>query len=286
MKIIKNFFKSFGNFLTNSVTYFDERVTTGKFVGDSKVLSQDIQEESHKRFGTFIDRINHSKSFQTTVQSIRKYWQSVMKIPFFAIPFFIWRDSAILFIKYYGYIFITFALVFPAVVILLNLWENAYLYFFMALLPIILFISFCTATLYTLIDHHRQEQNISFWNGFVKVLPTFVPLAFVVLIQFAILILVGVTFSLFAIFFRFFFEALALSWSGSFIYWFFTGLLGLSLTSGLFFFTMIMHQTFFLILLERKSFNNSFFQAIDIVKTYSSYTVVFYLLFYLFFDCK
>lgn len=283
MRAIKNFFKSFGNFLTNSVTYFDERVVTGKFTGDIKILSQEVQEGTHKRFMATVDRINHSQSFQAFVQYVRKQWVNVMKITPFALAFFISRDSLILFIKYYAYIFITFAIVFPSIVLLLNLWENAQIYFLLAIIPILLFISYCTAALYTVISHHQQGEKVSFWNGFGKVMPKFAPLAFVVLIQFAMIVLVGVTFSLFALLFRFFFEALALSWSGSFIYWFFTVLLGLALTSGLFFFTIIMQQTFFFILFEGKSFNQSFYQAKYIVKTYSSYTNFFCLIFYLFF---
>ncbi|MBA3723902.1 MAG: hypothetical protein H0W89_03325 [Candidatus Levybacteria bacterium] len=255
---------------------------TGKIAGDSKILSQEVQENTHKRFEATIDHINHSRNFQAIISYARKQWLRLMRIPLFSMAFLLMRDNVLLFIRYYGYIFIIFAICFPSIVILLNLWENAHIYFFLTILPILLFISFCTAVLYFVINHHQHGEKISLWNGFAKVLPTFSPLASIVIIQFTVIVLAGVTFLLFAISFRFFFEALALSWSSSFVYWFFTVLLGLSIASGLFFFSLVMHQAFFLILLESKSFNESVYQAKHIVKTYSSYTLFFCLLLYLF----
>lgn len=283
MKNISKFFKAIGSFLNHSVEYFDDRVRTGKFVGDIKVLFHEFVEKTKKFTKLLIGKGVHSKFYIICAGYIKKSWQALMKIHSIEYTVSMFLDACKLFIKYYADIFIVFAISFPSVILLLNFFQNSQIIFFIALIPILLCNLFLVSTLYYVIDKRDNSAKVSLWSAMSQLLKKLPSILKVLLVQTSVIILAGVSFAVIALFFRFFFEAMAIGWSGSFIYWFVVTFIGLVLIIGVLAISVIIHQSYFTMLLDDKRFDESFDTSISFIQSYAVQFFVFYISIYIFY---
>lgn len=282
MDIVKKFFTAIGTFLNNAEEYFDNRVRTGKFIGDIKYYSKIGKENTSKVLKSLFIKGIHSPYYVRFTEALKKLWILLMKVQFLEWTFSLALDAVKIFFKYYAEIFITFALTFPTAILLLNLFQSNITAFFIALLPLLIFNVLCLSALYFTINKREEGSQISLWQGFVSIVREKNQIVLILCFHFAILVLAGVSFSILSLFFRFFFDAIAISWGDSIIYWFVVIFTGLILLIWLFIMNVILHQTLFIKLFEPKSLTDAYKESVQFIKGYTIELYCFYLLLYLF----
>ncbi len=259
----------------------DDRVRTGLFVDDIKELDREGKEKITKESKKISSKIEKSSSFQKFVAILRFIWKLLLKIPFFETFYILVRMMLVIVFKYYAILFITFAFTFPTLVLLMNFFDSNVVYFFIGLLPIVLWNIYCLSALYICIQKREKGERIQLWPCYGVALKQLGSVTFISLAQLAVFIEVMVLYSIVLLFFSYFFDAMGLPWGDSFIYWFVTIFFGLLLLIGLFIFTIILHQAYFSSLFEAKKTNEAFHAGLYTVKTYASPIIVFYLLVYI-----
>lgn len=284
MKGIGNFFKDIGNFLNKSVEYFDERVRTGKFIGDLKIIFKDFNSGFKKNATIVIAYIYKSAVFQSILSSIKNFGKSLTRIPLLGDFFALFFDTVGLLVRYYTEFFLIFAVTFPSAILLLNFFETSTPIFFLAFFPVIFFNTYCIATLYYCIEKKSKNEKITLWKSFEEVLKNLPALFYQVFIHTAIVIELVIGFAIVFLFYQYFFDAIAIAWSGSFYYWFFIVLIGTFAAIAVFIITIIMHQAFFLILFDKKKFHEAFHFGWKYLGSNSFPFIFYYLLFNLFFS--
>lgn len=278
---MKKFFTSIGNFINNAEEYFDNRVRTGKFVGDIKYYSKIGRDKVIKISKSLFIKGIHSPYYIRFSTEIAKLWMLLMKIQFLEWTVSITVDAFRIVIKYYAEIFISFALTFPTVILLLNFFQTDIDTFFIALLPVLIFNTFILSALYYTIDKREQSEHISLWNGLLDVLINKKQIILILGIQFSLIVLAGVSISILSLFFTFFFDAIAIPWGDSIIYWFVVIFSGLILLICLFMINVLLHQTLFIKLLESKTLSIAYRDSRQFIKGYTVELYCFYLLIYL-----
>lgn len=284
MKGVSNFFKDIGNFLNKSVEYFDERVRTGKFIGDLKILSKNCNATFSKGLKAGLEIIYKSEPFQHALASLKNFGESLTTVPILGDFLLLFFDTIRFLVRYYTEFFLIFALTFPSAILLLNFFETDTTIFFIALFPVLFFNVYCIAVLYNCIEKKSNGEKISLWKSFEEIAHRIFPIFFLVFTHAAIIIELIIGFAISALFFQFFFEAMAIVWSGSFLYWFFIILLGIFAAIAGFIVTIIMHQAFLFMLFEKKKFHEAFHYGWEVLKNNSFPFIFFYLLLALFFS--
>jgi hypothetical protein len=281
---VKNFFKSIGSFLNNAEDYFDYRVRTGKYIGDIKILLKEFRENTAKITKSLITKGMQSQYYIAFAAYVQRRWERILAVPVLEWTITMSIDGVKILIKYYAEIFIFFAITFPSVILLLNFFQTATSWFFIVLIPILLANLYFISVLYYVIDRREKGEKLSIWSGFKPVTKKFFPLSHIFLFQLSLFILVSVSFSILALFFRFFFEALAVPWSGSFIYWFFVIFIGLLFVIGVLIITVILHQAFFMRLFEEKDTESAVSTSLHFTQTYLLQFFISYVFLYLSFS--
>jgi hypothetical protein len=280
---VKNFFQSIGEFLNKAEDYFDYRVRTGKYIGDIKVLVKEFRETSAKVIKSLITQGMHSKYYLDFTSWVYKYWVRLLNIPFFEYTVSMLISAVKIAVKYYAEIFIIFAVTFPSAMLLLNFFQSNVAIFFVTLLPILLANLYLVSALYLTFDQREKGIKSSLWSNLGNVWKKMPAVSAIFLFQVSLFVLVSVSFSILALFFRFFFDAIAVPWSGSFIYWFFVIFIGLLFVIGAIVCNVLLQQTYFIRLLEDKDIKGAFGRSAAFVNIFSLQFFVYYVLLYLFF---
>jgi hypothetical protein len=282
VKNISAFFKSIGNFLNHSEEYFDNRIKTGKFVDDIKFIFRTLSYAVSKVLISLLTKGVHSQYYIDSSLFLKKKWQSVMKLHPFAYTATMFFDACKIFITYYADIFIVFAISFPSVILLLNFFQNSQIAFFIALIPVLFCNVILLSSLYYVIDKRDHSTKVSLWKALSLMLRKAFILSKVLLFHISIFTLLCISYALITLFFRFFFDAIAVPWSGSFIYWFVIIFIGLFCLIGLLTLNVIVHQAYFMMVLESKSFEEAFGASMSFIKSYAAQFSAFYLIIYIF----
>lgn len=261
----------------------DYRVRTGKYIGDIQVVTHEVREDSAKKAKTETARLKQSYFYKTIVGVLEKIWSQLLKIPFFEYTVSMFIDAVKIVIKYYAEIFIMFAITFPSAILLLNLFYSAIIQFFIFTPLILLGNLYVVSALYIMIYLREKGEKISFWKALSRIKNSFFAVSKLFIFQTMLFLLSAISFSILALFFRFFFEAIAISWSDAFIYWFFVLFIGLCTMLGALILSVIVHQTYFIQLFEKKNLDDAMRYSLHFTRSYLLQFFLYYLSFYLLF---
>lgn len=282
MKSTGNFFKKINDFLNGCVAYIDERVRTGKFIDDIIYhhgrLSRFLAENSKKTNVTIL----HSKILFHLIRVSDVLWQALLKIPLFSFIISMLADTVKIIITCYSEIFIIFVLTFTTSIMLLNWFQTAIVFFFIAFIPILLFDIYCVSALYYFIDRREDKDKITLWESFLYTFRHFGFFSFPVITEAAIILEISIIYFIIGLFLSYVYDLFQLSWSGSLFYVFTIFFTGTFLLISIFIFLVIMHQIYFIVLLDHIPFQQALKLARSRLNTNPPYYLLFYLLLYLF----
>lgn len=275
-----NVFSRFNDFLNYCVDYLDNRVFTGKFIGDIRYeLNRYIKFNIFvaKRIYTFLQR---SKIFRSLIIIVIAGWDILMTIPLFNRTVQMIVDMFTIVITNYSEIFIIFTLTFTSSVVLLNWFQSAIILFFVFLIPVILLNNYLVSALYYNINDRDINGRISFWQDIKALAGRFASISTPLIIESALILESFVAYFLIIFSVCEIYNALQISWSGSILFWFIFILLSFILVTCLFTVTLIMQQTFFAMLLNRVSLKDGITQSIQQVERSLPYYLFFNFIFY------
>lgn len=259
----------------------DYRVRTGKYVGDIKVATKELREESVKNSKSQITRLKQSSFYKRSVGVILLTWDKLLTIPFFEYTATMLIDAVRLAVRYGIEIFIVIAITFPSAILLLNVFYTSILQFFIFLPVILLGNLYIVSALYKMIFLREKGEKITFWKACIATKQSFIGISKTFIFQTMLLLLAVISFSILALFFRFFFDAIAVAWSGSFIYWFVVIFIGMCFLFAALIFSVIVHQTYLIQLFEHKDLDEAMQYSLHFTQTYLLQFFVFYLALYL-----
>lgn len=259
----------------------DYRVRTGKYLGDIKVVSKELREESAKSSKDQLTRFKQSSFYKRVVGTILLGWNQLLKIPFFDYTVSMFVDAVRISKKYFTEIFIIFTLTFPSAILLLNLFYSSIIQFFIFLPVILLGKLYVVSALYRMIYLREKGEKRSLWKELAEIRSSFPAISRIFLFQTMLFLLAAISFSILALFFRFFFDSIAIAWSGSFIYWFFVIFLGLCFLFCALVISVLVHQTYFIQLLENKNLNEAMQYSLHFTQSYLLHFFVYYLALYI-----
>lgn len=280
MKAIVNFFKAINSTLNMYVDYCDTHVRTGKFIGDINYLL-------NRRFPLFVSKsltnikldIQKSYALHAIRIALAPVWRTLLRIHLFENLVALFVDMIKIIIIFYTEIFIVFALTFPTSILLLNLFQEAITIFFIALLPILFWNSIVVSALYYCIERRHRGEKISIWQSFFIILHRFRSISFPAALYSALILEGIVGFFVFALLIHYAFVLVQISWISSFLYWFIVSFVGFFLLCGIFLLTIIMHQTYFIILFDDIPFTQALEKSKRHIKNYLPQYFFFFLLF-------
>lgn len=281
MKPVINFFKSIGEFLNRAEDYMDYRVRTGKYVGDIQVATKDLRAESIKHSKGQLSKFQRSILYKLLFGTLLSVWKQLLKIPFFGLTISIAIYAIKLLTTFFLEALLTVTLSFLSTIFLLNLFYSSIVQFFIFLIPILLLNLLLVAAFYKRVYLHEKGEKISFLKTLPLTKPKFFEISKLFLFQTMLFILAIISFSILALFFKFFFDAIATAWSGSFIYWFFVIFTGLCFLFGALIVSVLTHQSFFIMLLDDQTVDDAIKSSLYFTKAYLSQFFFYYLVLYL-----
>jgi hypothetical protein len=277
-----NIFKSFNDFLNHCVDYVDNRILTGKFIGDIayqilrfiKFITSVI-----KQIYTFLNR---SKTFSAFITYLIELWNILLKVPIFNMTVQMITDILTIVIACYSEIFIVFTLTFTSSVVLLNWFQSSIILFFIALIPIILLNNFFASALYYSIRDREINGKISFWQDVKTIASRFGSICSPIVIELALILESFIAYFLILFFVSGIYNYFKITWSGSFFFWFVVIFLSNIIVIGLFILTLIMQQAYFSMLFNglslKKAINQNILQIRKAIPYYLFYNIIFYLI--------
>jgi len=180
--------KSINTFLNTCVDYLDNRILTGKFIGDSIHIFKTSGNFFYKIPKKLFFFITRSTLFAQLTDAFFYFWRLFLKIPLAKTIVSIIIDAIKILITCYSEFFIVFAFTFTSSILLLNFFQTSLVTFFIALIPLLLLdVSFVSA-LYYCIDRHGAGEHISIWQSLLIVFRHFTSFSFTIIVESAILL--------------------------------------------------------------------------------------------------
>jgi hypothetical protein len=286
---MKKLFKQIDDFLNKCVDYFQNRIITGKFVGDIKyyilLCLQVLGFIGKKAFAFAI----HSNVFSGLIIVLKTFLQACLKISLVEILVSFIRDTLKIIVICYSEIFIIFSLTFPTTILLLNWFQTSIITFTIGLIPILLLDIFCVSALYYCIDRRLTGDKVSIWKSFLAIFRHYYYFSLPIVTEAALMLESLLAFFIVTVFIIDIFNVLQISWGGSIIFWFIIVIFLLLLFIEFIVLTIIMYQTYFYVLLDHLPFQQALIQSRKHLKTYFTYDLIFFVaLFFLlaFFSVK
>lgn len=279
---MKAIIKTINAFLTACVDYSNNRIITGKFLGDSIEFTKSCSYLFSNAIKQFTITVHRSFLFMQGMKALLFLWHLLLKIPITAVIVTIITDAGKIFISFYSEIFIVFAFTFTSSILLLNFFQASLQIFFSALIPILLLDILFISALYLCIDSRESGTSISIWKSLIIVFRNYPSFSLPLLIESAISLEAIIVFFILALFFSYIFNFFQIPWGGSLLFWFVIIFTGSITAIGIFFMNLILQQTFFMVLLDNITFQQALKRSRRQVNTLFSYYLFFYVLFVLF----
>lgn len=254
-------FSHFNDFLNHAVDYLDNRIITGKFIVD--IFNQI---KRYIKFNIFV-----AKSIYTFLRKfgvfivlgdlVSDLWNLLMKIPLLHRCAIMIADLTTIIISCYSEIFIVFAITFSSTFLLLDWFQSAIVFFFIALIPVILLNNFFVSALYVSVKNRETIGKRSFWQDIKVIAPHFIPINTPLVIVSAITIESIVAYFLIIFCVSEIFTFLHISWSGAILFWFIFIALSCFIVIGLFIVILVLQQSYFLVLFKGLPLETVIFQS-------------------------
>lgn len=266
MKAIGNFFNGFNTFLNNSVNYVGSRIFTGKFIGDIKLLISAFIDFEINVFIKIFKYLSHVNFLMKIASILRSLNYFLLQIPFFSIIYFFIVETVKIIFYCYSEIFIIFAITFPASILLLDWFQTSIIFFCIAFIPYVLGNIICFSALYYCIDKREHGEKITLLESinFIRrhIFSIFLPfIVYLSLVAECCAIYIFVTLSLI-----FLFTLFSLTWSNSFVYLFIVIFSGSLIFISIFALTLLVIQTYFIVLFDRLTFHIALKQSVKNIK--------------------
>ena len=246
--------------------YFENKIFTGQFIKDIPYLSAMISYHMEKAVTKSRKRLIQSHVLQKLLPTINSIITLLISLPLIGPVLIIFTRFLKIVLFYYADIFIILAITFPFTLLLAHLYQNQPFFFFLLLIPGILWTVIWYAVLFLYIKKRLAGEKITLLNTLQPIKTKIPPLIITVLLQLSIIIQLFIGFFVLAYFLSNLFDYFDIVWSDSFLYWLGVIIVALVLTCILFFIIIVVQQTFFILLIHEISLFNAFRSAVRFFK--------------------
>ena len=229
-------------------------------------------------------QLKKSKTVKKLLTDFLLFWKELMRFSLFAFTVNLLKDAFFIFVRFYSEIFITFAITFPTVILLLNFFENSIIIFLISLVPILLFYSYTMSSLYYCMEHRLQGSHVTLWNSFHQTRVKFFQHNYIFILYSSIVLIFAVIYFIFALFGSYVFDLFGIPSGESFTYWFFNIFLGTVFIIISFILGMTMQHAYWNALIKKHKASYAITSSLAMVKEYPGTYFFFYLLITLFFS--
>jgi hypothetical protein len=279
---IRNFFKAINNFLTVCEDYIELRLLTGKAKGDVKIVTKRLKENTHERASSNSKKIYNSLTVQQFLFIVKRRWAILMRIALLEnIANFIF-DVFFLLKNFSVELFLNVTLTLLLFLILLNLFENYPIGFFIAFFPIMTINALFLSIIYYRIDRYIKGQKLSLLNNFQETLQHSSSVIYVILLHLFIILHIILLFPMLALFLSYIFDLIKVTWANSFMYWFLLVSSFFLITVIIFVFGIVANQAYYFALLQQKNPIQAFKAGWSLLDKYSFSFFSYYVLLYFF----
>ena len=265
---MKNYFKSLDNGLTDIADYIDLRIRTGKFTQDIPVVSRIISENTKERTAYYWNIFYNSGPTQFIVLKLQKIYRSLMKIS--PLGNFITISLDALKVLSWGLIeaSVAVAVAFFSVFLCVSLFQNSPVSFFIFLPFIFLANLFMFSLFYLYVDKKLKHEAVNWLKAIQEVSQRFISLSLLLSYHLSLIIGATIFFLIASLYYSYFFDFLSIEWGKSFYYWVLVIFLAITIAFFIFIMNILFLQSYYFMLLEKKSAFQSFGLSIKFYRTF------------------